>query len=134
MKNPKQAVGVKVIGQNWQNRTFEAEILVANGPTVKTRLTFQDNGDVIESLWSPDNHRKYIDGCDDIYKDGLLCVRTWINGDELSIDKAGGYNMQDDCLCTVLHHLYGDEFTDYTHNYGFVDGVAYELEDGDPEP
>ena len=65
--------------------------------------------------------------------EGHLRARTWRNGEELGEDEAGGYDYRDACLCTVLRHLYGEDFTGYDHNYLFRDGVAYEQEDGDPE-
>jgi hypothetical protein len=128
MHDPKNVIGVKAVGRNWQSRETVCEILQANQNTIRYRTTFKDIGEVFESLWSPENPRR-------TYEDGSssLQVRTWRNGDEMCAEKAQGYDFRDHCLCTVLDSLYGRHFTGYEHNYLFRDGIAFEMEDGDPE-
>lgn len=126
MRDPKQAVGVKVESHDWQLRAVECEILEANGFTKRTRATFRDTGDVFETLWSLDNPRE---------ADGLIKGRTWLNGEELPwhIPDVGTHDVTDLVLCAVLSTLYADSWTSYAHSYLFRDGVAYEAEDGDED-
>jgi hypothetical protein len=149
MQNPKPVIGLKVPGKRWKMRAKDYrdlvdvpviyEILEAHQGRVRCRTTIVETGEIWETLQgADDNPRLKIDGYAEIYAErgevyeGHYQVRTWRNGDELCMKKAQGYNFCNDCLCTVLSYVYGEEnFTGYEHNYCFRDGTAYELEETD---
>jgi hypothetical protein len=130
-KGLKQVVGIPVKGQHHtgytnppakagQNQTgkptyrpITCEILEADGTEyggqkLRWRTTFDDTGEVIEAELSP--------------------KKCWINGQPAPNDGMD-YSMQDECLCNVLRHVFGDEFTGYEHNYWYDNGRAYEPTD-----
>ena len=117
MENRKKIVGIPVEGQNWQGRTITCEVLEADKHVLRYRTTFKDTGEVFENLWAEDNP---------MAPHGMgRRVRTWRNGDELSAEKASGYNFQEPCFCTVLGKVFGEEFSGYKENYVFKDGYAF---------
>jgi len=67
----------------------------------------------------------------ELSEDGVLMR----NGDVVDKKKAEGYRwaLFQDTMCTVLAHLYQEEFTGYEHNYLYRDGYAFEAEEGDME-
>jgi hypothetical protein len=118
MNEMKQIVGVKVRNQECQGyddqerpiyRPVVCEVLEADGDVLRYRTTYEDNSETYESLWSPENPTVLYPG----YTTPFTVVRTWHNGIEMSQEQAEGYDLKDFCLCTVLHHLYGNEFTEY---------------------